>query len=167
MKLRHNILNHNKRAGFSLIECICYIAVFLILSSVAIGAFYLCWDHSKALIAATDDVGAALSAGERWRADIRAATGTIRIETTGTNEVVTIPEGEKDVIYTFDSKQVQRQIGSGTYAVPLLPQVMSSEMKPETRGSVTAWRWELQVAQRRKETHLPLLFTFEAVPGAP
>jgi hypothetical protein len=35
-------------------------------------------------------------------------------------------------------------------------------MVKETRGSVTAWRWELELASRRKETHLPLLFTFVA-----
>jgi hypothetical protein len=27
---------------------------------------------------------------------------------------------------------------------------------------VTAWRWEVELTPRRKETHLPLLFTFEA-----
>ena len=36
-------------------------------------------------------------------------------------------------------------------------------MKPDTRGEVTAWRWELQIKSRRKETSMPLLFTFEAV----
>jgi hypothetical protein len=40
-------------------------------------------------------------------------------------------------------------------------------MKTEARGSVTAWRWELELTERRKETHLPLRFTFEAAQTKP
>jgi hypothetical protein len=40
-------------------------------------------------------------------------------------------------------------------------------MKMDARGDVTAWRWELELMQRRKETQLPLLFTFEAVQTQP
>lgn len=32
----------------------------------------------------------------------------------------------------------------------------------DKRGPVSAWRWELELKSRRKETHLPLRFTFEA-----
>jgi hypothetical protein len=39
-------------------------------------------------------------------------------------------------------------------------------MKLNARGIVTAWRWELELLPRRKEAHLPLLFTFEAVAQA-
>ncbi len=150
-----------------LIECISYVAVFLILSAVAMGSFYLCWDRSKALISASDDISAALVAGERWRTDVRAATGTINVETTTNGEVVKIPQGEKEITYTFDSKEVQRQVGTVNLPVLLLPRVISSDMKSDARNGVTAWRWELQVLQRRKETHLPLLFTFEAAQKMP
>lgn len=167
MKLHQNISRLPRRAGIMLIECISYIAVFLILSAVAMGSFYLCWDHSKALISASDDISAALVAGERWRADVRAASGTINVETTTNGEVVKIAQGEKEITYTFDSKEVQRQVGTASLPVTLLPRVVSSEMQSDTRGGVTAWRWELQVAQRRKEAHLPLLFTFEAAQKMP
>jgi Tfp pilus assembly protein PilE len=155
------------RAGMTLIECITFIAVFLILSSLAMGAFYMCWNHSQALIWATDDISAALNAGERWRADVRHATGTITVETTASGETMTIPEGQTEVVYHFASGQVRRQIGPATLAPLLLPRVIASDMKPDTRGSVTAWRWELQLAERRKETHLPLWFTFEAAQKTP
>jgi Tfp pilus assembly protein PilE len=159
----HSNTNSRHQAGITLIECMSYIVVFLILSSVALGSFYLCWDHSKALRSASDDISAALVAGERWRADVRAASGTINVETTASGEIVKIPEGEKEIVYTFDSKEVQRQVGAVSLPVMLLPRVISSEMKPDPRGGVTAWRWELQVAQRRKEMHTQLMFTFEAV----
>jgi hypothetical protein len=165
MKIRHNI--RRRRAGIMLVECITYLVVFLILSGVAMGSFYLCWDHSKALISASDDISAALHAGERWRADVRAASGTINIETTTNGEVVKIPQGDKEITYTFDSKKIQRQVGSVNLPVLLLPRVLSSDMEQDIRGGVTAWRWELQVAQRRKEMHTQLMFTFEAVQKMP
>ncbi len=167
MKVSSNILRAKDRKGFTLIEFITFIAVFLILSSVAMGAFYLCWNHAQALMYAANDTTAALQAGERWRADVRHATGTITVETTASGETMKIPEGETEVIYRFDSGQVQRQLGSASFNLFRLTKVISSEMKTEVRGGVTAWRWELELAQRRKETYLPLLFTFEAVQKTP
>ena len=49
----------------------------------------------------------------------------------------------------------------------LLPKVKMSEMKPETRGAVRAWRWELELTPRRKESQMPLRFTFETVQPKP
>lgn len=150
-----------------LVECIVYMAVFLILSGVATGAFYLSWDHSKALVSASDDIGTALQAGERWRADVRAASGTIRIQKTPAGEIVTIPEGEKEIVYRFNGREMRRQAGSSGFSALLLPRIASSEMTSNQRGDVQAWRWELEVKQQRKETHLPLLFTFEAAQKTP
>jgi hypothetical protein len=167
MKICNNISRVKKQAGIMLVECMSYMVVFLILSAVATGAFYLCWDHSKALISATDDITAALQAGERWRADVRAASGTIHIEKAPSGVVVTIPEGREEIVYRFSSGEVRRQAGSGGFSALLLPRVVSSEMSPDVRGNVKAWRWELEMAQRRKETHIPLLFTFEAAQKSP
>jgi Tfp pilus assembly protein PilE len=167
MKLPSNISRARGRAGITLIECMTFIAVFLILSSIAMGAFYFFWDRSAALISATDDISAALNAGERWRADVRGATGTITVETLASGETVNIPEGESEVVYHFASGRMQRQIGSASFNPFQLTKILSSEMKSESRGGVKAWRWELQLAQRRKETYLPLLFTFEAAQKTP
>ena len=167
MKIRHNISGVRRQAGIMLVECISYMVVFLILSAVATGAFYLSWDHSKALISATDDITAALQAGERWRADIRAANGTIKVEKTPSGEVVTIPANGKDIIYRLSAGELRRQAGSDDYSAVLLPRVRASEMTMARRGDVQAWRWELEVTQRRKETHIPLLFTFEAAQKTP
>jgi len=75
MKPRLSIPRVGASAGYLLIECLVYISVFAVLLGIGYGAFYVCWDYSKALHYATDDINAALHAGERWRADIRNATG--------------------------------------------------------------------------------------------
>jgi hypothetical protein len=145
-----------------LIECLAYIAVFAILLNGATTVFYFCWDHTQAVIFSADDITSALRAGERWRADVRSATGSISVTATVAGEAVQIPEGEKEIIYRFESGEVRRQTTSSEYSELLLPKVKTSQMKMDARGEVRAWRWELELAQRRKETNLPLRFTFEA-----
>jgi len=161
-------MSRTRRAAASLlIECMVYIAVFAILLGIGFAAFYFCWDHSKALIGTTDDIAAALRAGEHWRADVRAATGKISVEVTTTGEVVRIPEAGREIDYRFESGEMRRESPAANISQLLLPQVKASQMAADARGPVTAWRWELELRQRRQETHLPLLFTFAAVPTQP
>ena len=77
MKLPTPILSIRAQAGVLLVECVVYIGLFAIVLGLALASFFLCWDNSKALLYATDDIGAALRTGERWRADVRTATGTM------------------------------------------------------------------------------------------
>ena len=167
MKLTRHIPHAHRQAGVLLIECLVYIAVFAILIVGGMTVFYFCWDHSKAVILATDDITAALRAGERWRADVRAATGNISLTTTPAGELVRIPESQKEILYRFEAGEVRREIPAIHHSWLLLPKVKDSQMKADSRGSVSAWRWDLELQQRRKETHLPLLFTFEAAPTKP
>jgi hypothetical protein len=162
MKLRASIYHARSRAGYLLIECLVYLSVLVVILGLGLGAFYVCWDYSKALHYATDDITAALHAGERWRADIRNATGKIAVETTPEGERLRIPDGANEIIYNFNAGEVRRQIASSGFSELLLPKVKVSQMVTEKRGPVAAWRWELELTSRRKETHLPLLFTFEA-----
>ncbi|MFZ0827274.1 MAG: hypothetical protein WAO02_07610 [Verrucomicrobiia bacterium] len=167
MRFPSAISSVRRPAGIMLIECLVYLAVFVILLGIATTAFYFCWDHTRALIFATDDVAAALHAGERWRADVRSATGKIAVETTATGEVVRIPKAEREIIYRFESGEVRREVSTLKMPQLLLPKVKASLMQADARGAVDAWRWELELGSRRKEAQLPLRFTFEAVPANP
>jgi len=141
--------------------------VFSLLLGIGTAAFYFCWDHSRAVIFATDDIAAALRAGERWRADVRGATSTISVEPTATGEVVRIPETGSEIVYRFAAGEVRREIATAKISRLALPKVKTSEMKRELRDGVTAWQWELELAPRRHETYLPLRFTFEAAQTKP
>jgi len=162
MKPRLSIPRVGASAGYLLIECLVYMGVFAVLLGIGYGAFYVCWDYSKALRYTTDDIASALHTGEHWRADIRSATGKITVETTPQGEQLRIPRGTTAIIYNFNAGEVSRQIVSTDFSELLLSKVKVSQMVKETRGPVTAWRWEVELTPRRKETHLPLLFTFEA-----
>jgi hypothetical protein len=162
MKPRLSIPRGGASAGYLLIECLVYIGVFVVLLGIGYGAFYVCWDYSKALHYATDDINAALHAGERWRADIRSATGKVTVETTPEGERLRIPRGTDKIIYNFNAGEIRRQVASSDFSELLLPTVKASQMVMDARGPVAAWRWEVELNSRRKEARLPLLFTFEA-----
>ncbi len=162
MKLSPPISSARVRTGYLLLECLVYIAVFAVITGLGLTTFYLCWDNSKALRLTTDDVAAALRAGERWRADIRGTTGKITVEHTATGDLLRIPCGTNEILYRFTDGKIRRQLASSGFAEPVLNAVKASQMVIDTRGTVTAWRWELDLKPHRKVTHLPLQFTFEA-----
>ena len=113
------------RRAFMLTECLVYIAVFTILFGIATSAFYFCWDHTRAVVYATDNIENALRAGERWRADIRNATGPIAVQTASDGETVRIPEAGKEVVYRFYDGEIRRQVGASDFSELLLPRVKS------------------------------------------
>jgi len=163
MKLRLNISKTRPKTGMLLIECLVYIAVFAILLGIGTATFYLFWDHSKALLYTTNDIESALYAGERWRADVRDATGKISVETASGGELLRIPHGKDEIFYSFHDGSVLRKMTSSNTPQLLFEKVKTSQMIKETRDSGLAWRWELELSPHRKEMHLPLVFTFEAV----
>lgn len=167
MKPHPAIFTTRRQSGILLVECLVYLAVFSLLTAIGTATFYFCWDHSRAVIITANEIESALRTGERWRADMRSATGKISIETTAIGETVRIPEAGREIIYRFEAGEVRREILPPGNTQLLLPKVKSSEMKTERRGSVTAWRWEVELTPRRKEAHLPLRFTFEAAQMKP
>ena len=167
MKLRQKKFITRRQSGVSLIECLVYVAVFAILLGIGTASFYFCWDHTRATIFTADEIGSALRAGETWRADVRAATGKISVETTATGETVKISEGGKEILYRLADGELRREIPAQKLSRVLLPKVKSSAMTTAPRDGVTAWRWELEVTPRRKDAHLPLLFTFAAAQTKP
>jgi Tfp pilus assembly protein FimT len=165
--MKITIAKSRRTAGILLVECVVYIALFAILTGIGTAAFYLCWDQSQAYIDATDDITAALRAGERWRADVRGATGKVSIENTPAGELLRIPRGKDQVFYSYHNGAIRRKLASANSPEMLFAKVNASQMSTEVRNGVTACRWELQLAPRRPETQLPLLFTFEAAETTP
>lgn len=156
--------------GYLLIEALAYIAVVFVVLGVAYAALYRCMDHSIALRRNTDDITRALSAGERWRADVRNAATRIWLEKTAAGQVLHLEGLRAEAAYHFDDDAVYRRLASGPWA-PVLTHVKSSVMAPDPRREVTAWRWELELKPRAKGTvkasRIRPLFTFLAVPPNP
>ena len=167
MKLPRTQSRARDTSGMFLLECLMYIAVFAIVLGGATTAFYFCLGPLGSADVTTDNIASVLRTGERWRADVRAATGKITVQTNATGEVVRIPEGARVVSYRFESGEISRQFSATAQPLLLLANVKTSQMTMDARGGVRAWRWELELAPARKETHLPLRFTFEAAQTKP
>jgi Tfp pilus assembly protein FimT len=161
------IASSRRAAGVLLIECLVYIAIYGTLTGVGFAAFYLCWNQSRAVVFATDDIANALRTGERWRADIRSAVGPIALESAAGHQTVRIPETGKEVVYRFAGNEVHRETSVSANSELLLSRVNTSVMSHAPRDGAIAWRWEVQVSERRPEPQLPLLFTFEAAAKLP
>ena len=162
MKLRTNIPALRRQSGVTLIECLVYVTVFAILLGIGTATFYMCWDHTRATIFSADQIESALRAGENWRADVRAATGKISVETTAAGETVRIPEGPNEILYRFTAGELRREVPAQKHSRLLLEKVKTSEVKAAGRENVKAWHWELELVPPRKAGMFPLQFTFEA-----
>lgn len=160
MKLKHS--RSISRRGITLIECIVYFAVFLILTGYATVSFYLLWDNSTALGYTADNVNSALRAGEMWRADIRNATGRIHTENSADGALLKIPAGKDEIIYRFSGDSVWRKSAAAGSPVLVLSHVKASEMQSDNRHQIQAWKWDLEMIPHRARARVPLLFTFEA-----
>ena len=153
--------------GYLLIEALVYIGLVFVLLGVAYAALYRFIDNTVVLCRNTDDVSRALHAGERWRADIRSATGGIRLETQGDTPVLRLRTGNGDIAYTAHDGAVFRRLGAGNW-VRLLKDVRASSMQADPQSNVTGWRWELELQPQTKGPikagRIRPLFTFIAVP---
>ena len=152
--------------GYLILEIGVYIFVLLILMGVAYAALYRCIDRSLALHKNADGLISALRAGEHWRADVRAAKGSIRTETEPPQ--LQIPTDHGEILYRFETNAILRRAGSNSWFV-LVSNVRSSQMQADPREHAAAWRWELELLPVKKDgsntNRIRPLFTFIAVPG--
>lgn len=153
--------------GYLLVEALAYIAVVFVLLGAGYLALYRCMDHSIALRHNSENLAAALQAGERWRADIRAAAQGVTREERGDGPVLVLRTAAGTVEYRQEAGCLYRRVEAGPW-VKLLDQVKASKMEPDRRSTVTAWRWELELQPRAKGKDVPgrfrPLLTFLAVP---
>ena len=150
--------------AYMLMEALVYVGVSVLLLGVAFAAMYRCIDSSVALRRSADDLTSALHAGERWRADVRAAQRPIKLENLAADQILHLPGAQAEVVYRSTDGAVFRRVGAGTWT-QVLTNVSSSTMQPDPRQTLTAWRWELQLNIRAKTSRIRPLFTFIAVPA--
>ena len=147
--------------GILLVECVVYLAVLSLVTGLSLGAYFRCETTSRQLRQNASDVGQVLEAGERWREDIRAASGLLEM-VTEENEL-RIPRENGAITYQFREGALARQSPTVPRQI-ILKNLRSSRMFADQRGSVTTWRWEIELRSEKKEPKLRPLFSFQAVP---
>src|SRR5690242_19470360 len=118
MKL--GIGNVRRARAIVLIDLLVYIsllAIILVLMAVVFDQGMQQAAHLRRNVA---DIERAMKAGERWRADVRAATGKPWMETKEGVEFFKIPTGTNEIAYSFQSNRVYRfDLGKEAWEVAL------------------------------------------------
>jgi Tfp pilus assembly protein PilE len=150
--------------GYALIEALVYFGVVVVLLAIAYLAMDRCITNSMALRRAADDIGNALRAGERWRADMRLSTQTRWQDIEG-SRVLRLSTQQGEIQYRWEAGALGRRVGNGPWTI-ILNRVKMISISPEPREHVAAWRCEMELEPRRKSARVQPLFTFYAVPAA-
>ena len=149
-------------SAFLLMECLAYLVVFFVVSGLAFAAYHQMDGQSRALTRNSEDIVRALRAGERWRADVRAATNAIQLQE---HQEFRLATRHGLVSYFFRDGAVWRQDTNDALSQLFLASVQTSAMQPDARTQLTAWRWEVELKTKRTNATTRPLFTFLAAPG--
>jgi type II secretory pathway pseudopilin PulG len=154
-----------RQRGWTLIECMVYISLLFIVLGLGYTAMYRSMDASQGLRRNANDITSAMRAGERWRDDVRNATGAIRVEKANEETILRLPQGHNEVSYRFATNSITRRTGQSDW-LPVLEHVKNSSFAADQRKTVSAWRWEVELQTYRKSVaRMRPLFTFIAVPA--
>ena len=145
--------------GVTFIELLVYVSVLLVVLAVAGNALYQGMKQSAALRRNAEDIATALRAGERWRTDVRAATGPIRVTSEADGQTVRIPTAETEVVYAFRDSAIWRGSDLSVPQKPLVPRAAASRVMMDDPSSA---RWELELQSRSESAKVRPLFTFQA-----
>ncbi len=155
-----------RQRAFTIVEALVYIGVSVLLLGIGTAAMYRCIDSSMTLRRSADDISRALHIGERWRADVRAALGPVKLEDLSGERVLSLPGAQRDITYRFGERSVSRRVNSGPW-VQVMTNIHSSVIEPDRRSKLIAWRWELELQTKAKAGRVRPLFTFLAVSARP
>ncbi|HVV00969.1 MAG TPA: hypothetical protein VHH88_06375 [Verrucomicrobiae bacterium] len=165
----HTSTSRRKKArGYLLIEALVYIGVLAALLGVAYCALFRCIDNSVALRHNSDQIAAALRAGEIWRADIRGARSPAIDSNTNSSSDWVIATARGQISYRFETNGIFRRRGGNPWQC-VLHDVKWSSMRLEPRESVLSCRWELELLPYRRNhsntNRVHPIFSFVAVPN--
>lgn len=151
-------------AGFTLLEMLTYIAVLAAILGVGGAALSRLWTASGHLRRETDDLRALLAAGERWREDVRGSAGAITSEVAGATQVVRLqpPQGA-EIQWAFAEGAMLRRVGGTNDWTPLVRHVRASVIRPESRGDVRAWCWDVELEPIARTSRFQRQISFLAV----
>ncbi len=158
-------MTRRREAGVLLVECLIYLSVWSVLLGLSFAAFYRVWDNATRLRRSAADIARVLQAGERWREDVRQATGPLQLVSTeqSVEQALHVPQASGEVVYYFTGTNVLRRGAGDMPFVETLGGVKASRLKRDALEPVVAWRWEVELKAGKTKPVVRPLFTFQAV----
>ncbi len=158
----HSAAQRNR--GVTLIECLVYCSVLMILAATGIVLLGKMMGFHRDLERNANDITRSLNAGERWRADVRQATGPIRSFVEGESVLFEIPQETDSVLYQFDQHHLWRHTSSESPSWLALKDVSGCQFVLDSRSHTEAWRLEVHLKTKLKTVRVEPKFSFLAVP---
>lgn len=146
-----------------LVECMIYISILMVVMTLAYSLFYRAFEKNRDLQRNVNDILKVLQAGERWRSELRRASGPLSTQTNQGYDYIFIPQTNGIITYAFARGFVWRAAPENTNYNRILYGVKTSKIILEARHYVTACHWELELEKPQNAARLPPLFTFTAV----
>ena len=111
MRPRFPTIRRRHERGIMLVDCLVYIAIWMVVTGLAFSAFYRSLNYTRQLNRYTDDIALTMQVGERWREDIRRATAPLQMVGVESSiaQALHIPQKTNEVIYLFIDGMVLRQ----------------------------------------------------------
>ncbi len=152
--------------GVTILEMMVSIAVLTIVMAVGGVAMARLWTVTGQMRREADELQSVLAAGERWREDIRSATGAILTEAEDGIAVIRIPaKDRREVQWASLPGAVVRRDHPDAPWTTVCRRIRGSTIQLERRGAVAAWRWDLELEPMTKRSRFVRAFTFLAVPS--
>ena len=154
--------SQGRRRGLLLMEAVVYLGVVTVIMSLGMTLLYRGQANHRQLQRNADDIARTLEAGERWRADVRAAVCPPWLEA----EMLRIPQAGGEVVYLCEDGIWWRiEEGPPAVWVPVLPGVKRAQILPEQTAGIPSFRCEIELAADQKAAQMTPRFSFQAVPG--
>jgi hypothetical protein len=148
-----------------LMEVLVYLGVVAVILGLSMTLLHRGFANHKNLRRNAEDIARTLDAGERWRADVRAAMDLPWLEIVDGAEMLRIQQPDGEVDYLFDNGTIWRAQQPQEQWVPVLQGVKSAQTLGEEARGVSWLRWEIELATEQKAVRMVPRFTFQAVPG--
>lgn len=145
--------------GISLVQCLVYIAGLLVIGNVATKCLFSVISGTNRNRAVAQDIVSAMNAGERWREDVRSAAGPVRLN----GNLLKIPQNEEMIVYEMSGDTLKRRFADGSRNEVVQTDVAASAFVKESRGTLTVWRWELELKPNGRSASMRPLFSFLVV----
>ncbi|MBG89741.1 MAG: hypothetical protein CMO80_22970 [Verrucomicrobiales bacterium] len=152
-------------SGIMLMQCLVYIPIMALIVYVAVDASVTLKDGTHSLQRGTMRLTQSMSAGERWREDIRSMTGKPTLKHEYEREVHTIPGVTNSVQWSLFEGKLWRRADESRAWAKMVDRVKSISIREDKREHVTAWVLDFELKPGHARAKLTPVYTFIAVPG--
>lgn len=152
-RTRANLIGNS---GATLVEMLVFFSLLLVLMGIGFAAYDRVWFESRRLEQRADAVRGLVQFGERWREDVRSASGPPSVHADGRG--MDIPVGTRVVTWRFEGKPafLSRTVEGEPFQLAPWP-LWGGTYSRIPRTNCTGWASDIQLLPSRSAPRPPVL----------